>query len=266
MTHSALPGIGHSITIDTLSGVLSLLLSYIPSWQISGLLSIGLLLIVGFGIYLGVYSWKKSNKTQRSYLQLILFCFFVPMVFFVLISLSPKPFFIDRYVAHIAVFFYILLGIITALSWRYGKKLAAVFFGCLSIILMVFGVVQLQQTGNFNFERMQYPMTSSARQLVSCNGNTTVVADDPYTYIDARYYFDGCDLRFNSKQNVDFGGGYAPLRDSLYRVDGSKSINSKVLFHLRWSGAQATFTPDSRYHLVSSTTFNKQVVDCYILN
>jgi hypothetical protein len=188
------------------------------------------------------------------------------MVFYVLVSLLPKPFFIDRYVAHIAIFIYAIIGVIVALGWRYGKRVSAVFFGGLVIILLTMGVMQLQKTGNFNLERMQYPMTAAVRQLIPCNSDTVIVADDPYTYIDARYYFDGCDLRFNAEQNVDFSGGYAALHDSPLRVTNATQLTAPILFHLHWAGGDAMFTPDSHYHIMSSTTLDKQVVDRYVRN
>lgn len=109
-------------------------------------------------------------------------------------------------------------------------------------------------------------MTAAVRQLIPCDSNTVIVADDPYTYIDASYYFDGCNLRFNSEQNVDFSGGYAVLHDSPAHATNATPFDSPVLFHLHWAGAESTFTPSSRYHLMSSVTLDKQVVDRYVLN
>ncbi|MBC7868832.1 glycosyltransferase family 39 protein [Candidatus Saccharibacteria bacterium] len=261
--NSALPGIGGPLTIEKLSGILGLMISYTPSWQIGGVLSLGLLTVIGLGIYLAVFVWKQSAAGQRQNLQLMFYCVGVPLVFYILVSLLPRPFFIDRYMAHVAVFIYALLGIILALGWRHGKRIIATLFGGLVIILLSFGVLRLQDTGNFNFERMQLPMTTELRQSISCTDNTVIVADDPYTYIDSHYYFAECDLRFYSKQPVANRGGYALLGDSSARLASSNGLAASSLIHLRWDSKPALFQPDGRYSLVQSLTYDNQVVDRY---
>lgn len=264
MTHSALPGIGNVLTINGLSGVLGLIMSYLPSWQVGGILSITLLVIVGFGIYLTRFVLKKMPKSNKQWLWLLLICFFFPLGFYIVVSLLPRPFFVPRYMAHVVIFFYALIGVIAALGWRYGKRVHASIFALLSIITLVVGVAQLSGTGNFNFERLQNPSTRSARSVVKCDSSTVVVADDPYIYIESAYYFDGCSLRFYSQNNVDFEGGYAPLHDSYLRIASPTSIHAKNLYVLHWVGS-ALFVPTSGYQLKSSTTFYQQVVDHYEL-
>lgn len=261
--HSALPGIGGPLTIEKLSGILGLMLSYTPSWQIGGLLSLGLLTVVGLGIYLAVFIRKQSAAGQRQNLQLMFFCVSVPLGFYILISLLPRPFFIDRYMAHVAVFIYALLGIIVALGWRSGKRITATLFGGLVIGLLLVGVLRLQDMGNFNFERMQLPMMAELRQSIICNRATSIVADDPYTYIDSHYYFTGCDLRFYAAQPVANKGGYAPLQNSPDRLASSADLSTPTLIRLRWDGQAIMFQPDARYKLVRSATYGKQIVDQY---
>ncbi len=261
--HSVLPGIGSEVTIEKLSGILGLTISFTPSWEIDGLLSIGLLAVVGLSIYLAAFVWKESNFVQRHKLLLMGCLVFVPIGFYTLISLLPNPFFIDRYMAHIVIFIYASLGIIVALGWYYGKRIAAGLLGGLAIILLSFGVLQLQNTGNVNFERMQKPMTIELRQSIACNTDTVIVADDPYSYIDSFYYFKSCDLRFYSQKSVANRGGYAPLHDSSVRLASSNNLTAISLIHLRWDGMPMLFQPDGRYNLIESSTYGKQVVDRY---
>jgi uncharacterized membrane protein len=263
LTHSALPGIGSVLTISGLSGVLSIMLSYVPNWEIGGLLSIALLTILGLGIYICRAIMNKAPELTRRHLSLLLLCFFVPLVFYIVVSLLPKPFFIPRYLAHIAIYFYALLGVLTALGWRYVPRVPVVIFGGLTLLLLILGVFQLNSTGNFNFERMQMPRTTAVREVVDCNDSSVVVADDPYTYIDSVYYYDGCGLQFYSRDPVNFAGGYAPLHDSAVRISDPSSITATTIYHLRWVGDEHQFVPSSSYTLVSSITYDKQVVDRY---
>lgn len=262
-THSALPGIGSPVTLTKLADISGMTISYTPEWQLGGVLSLGIALIVTLVIYLFVVSWSASQRQQRPALLLMASLVVVPLLFFALSSLS-KPIFTDRYMAQVIIYSYALIGIVVALGWRYGRRIAATILMVLSISMLIGGVIQLQQTGNFILERLQHPRTAEIRHTIDCSDQTVIVADDPYTYIDSDYYFSGCDIRFYSKTDVNNMGGYAPLHGSSARIDASTSLTAPILYHLHWEGG-ASFTPDDRYALVQSTTFDKQVVDRYEL-
>lgn len=264
-SNSALPGIGGPLTIEKLSGVLGLLVSFTPSWQIGGVLSIGLLTMVGLGVYIGVSVWKKLNKTTKTRFGLFLSLAGVPLLFYIVVSLLPKPFFIDRYMAHVSLFIYVLLGLLVALGFAHGKRVSAVVLAMLSLVLLGFGVWQLQQSGNVNFERLQKPMTLQLRQSIDC-ADAVVIADDPYTYIDSIYYFDGCDVRFVGQDPAPTRGGYAPLLGSSARITSLATFDRPTLYYLRWEGHEHQFQPDSRYQFVSTETFDKQIVDRFELS
>lgn len=159
---------------------------------------------------------------------------------------------------------YLLIGIAVALGWRYGYKLSAVVLFSVSMVVLVWGNVQLAIAGNFNYERMQRPQTFKVRQIVDCN-KSVVIADDAYTYINNLYYFEGCDMRFYSPYPIRYEGGYAWLANSNSRLASSKDLAAENIVHLYWSDHDKTFVPDGRYQLVSSVTYDKQVTDTYRL-
>jgi mannosyltransferase len=264
LTHSALPGIGGSITLTKLADISGLLLLFTPEWQLTSIVSFAILAVIVLMTCLLVSSMRALPKAERLNLWFVIFLVVVPLLFFTLTSLA-KPIFVDRYMAHVAIYFYMLIGVTVALGWRYGRRLAAGSLAAISLVLLFFGVFQLQQTGNFIFERLQHPQTMQLRSDITCNRNTTIVADDPYTYIDTNYYFGGCDLRFFSEQPVVKQGGYAPLFDSTARVTSSNEISSQNLIHLGWNGATPAFKVDARYTHVRSATYEQQVVDYYTL-
>ena len=242
-----------------------MVISYVPGWEIGGLLSLGLLLVVGLGLYLSHFVWVEAGERERSGLGLLICLVLVPLAFYTLVSLLPRPFFIDRYLAHVVIFLYGLIGVVVALAWRAGKPRLAAVFGGLVLILLGLGVMQLSATGNFNFERMQDPQTAELRRSITCNPTTTVVADDAYSYIDSVYYFDHCDLRFYAPQPLANRGGYAPLSSSSARLQASTDLSSPSLIRLRFDGQPIQFQPDGRYKLVSSAKFDKQIVDRFEL-
>lgn len=260
--HSALPGVGNELTLTKLVSVLSVLTIYTPEWQIGGWYS---LLLVGGLILFGVllHSLLKE-KVYRSGLLFIATLVVVPLVFYALSSLPPRqPIFIERYMAHVAVYVYIIIAVIAVLGLASSKKKQAWAFVAVLAITSITGLVRLQSTGNLNLERMQLPQTRQLRAEIPCDTNTTIVADDPYTYIDSIYYFDNCNLVFYSKDPLEFKGGYAPLHDSTKRINSPSAVMTQRLVHLHWLGAQPSFTPDPVYHQVSEQTYEKQVVTIY---
>jgi mannosyltransferase len=262
--HSVLPGIGNVITLSRLGDIIGMILVYTPEWKVTGLVSLGLMTILIVSIYLLIVAHRTLPSNQRLSLLFIIVLVTVPVLFFAISSLG-KPIFINRYMAHVVIYSYSLIGLAVALGWRFGKRIHASLLAILSIVLLVSGVVQLQQTGNFVFERMQYPRTADMRAAVTCDDSTTIVADDPYTYIDSAYYFGDCDLRFFAINTVEKRGGYAPLHNSSARVSSSDGLRTVSLIHLRWDGATPSFVPDGRYVLVNTATYDKQVIDEYRL-
>lgn len=260
---SALPGIGYELTFEKIGYALSMVISYTPESQITGWLTLGLLFVLITSIYLMAVAHRKMPPAQRTYIWLVVVLAVVPISFFALLSLIGNPVFINRYLAPIAIYYYMFISVAIALGWRYGKRITSLLLAAVSLFMLLGGVIQLQSFGNFNFERWQQPRTAEARESISCGEDTVVVADDPYTYIDSHYYFSDCDLRFYRDYAVSNAGGYAPLHGSPTRVASSTELASKELVHLTWKGSQASFVPDERYQLVQSTTYDKQVIDQY---
>lgn len=260
MIHSALPGIGSELTFTKLANTFGIMTVYTPEWQLGGWLT--LVLTAGMILFGIVYVRLWRKKEYRNGLLLLSLLVIVPLGFYALTSLPPKqPIFIERYMAHIAVYFYCLVAMVVVLGWTGNSRKYAGALGAVVILISALGVARLDMAGNLNWERMQHPMTKQMRADTTCNAGTVVVADDPYTYIDSEFYFRDCQLKFYSKENVGFQGGYAPLHDSDKRIASPSDVTTSRLVHLHWQ--EAAFEPGDAYHLVSTQTYDKQIVDVY---
>lgn len=265
LTNSALPGIGSSITLTRFADITSMLLLYLPEWELTGWLSliIAVYLVLVVVVAAKVFKRLSPNSWQ---LRLLLVMATVPLGFFVLWALSPEPSFINRYLSHVSIYIYLFIAVVSILFLQQTHSYRSYLFILAGIGIFAFGTLQLQETGNLNFERMQQAKTTEIRQTVNCN-NATVVAEDPYTYIDVAYYFKDCDLRFYSENPVQKKGGYAPLYDSQARIDTSADLGSRTLYHLHWGNkTDSSFVTDTRYQQVSTETFDKQILDTYVLS
>lgn len=265
MSHSALPGIGVSLNLTHIGEVASMLLIYTPEWSVGSLAAVGILVLIGTLIYLTDRVRHRLSGTDRQHLTLMICLACVPFAFFVFASLPlSQPFFVPRYLAHVSIYIYAFIGVIAALGWRYGYRLAAGVLFLTGLTLLVWGQGQLALAGNFNYERMQRPQTSKVRQVVDCY-KSVVIADDAYTYINAKYYFERCDLRFYSKWPMWYQGGYAWLANNGKRVASPAEIKDTRIVHLYWNDSPKTFHIDGRYKLVASEKYDQQITDTYEL-
>ena len=265
LTHSALPGIGQTLNLTHIGEVMGMLLIYTPEWSVAGWSALGIIVVLGLTVYLLDRVRHAMSTASRRSLSFLLCLALTPAVFFIIISLPMSvPFFVSRYLAHVALFIYALLGVAVALGWQYGYRKAATTLSIVLLCMLGWGVNQLALAGNFNFERMQRPQTTKVRQLVDCQ-KSVVIADDAYTYINDQYYFDGCDMSFYSPDPIWYAGGYAWLSGSDARLASPADLNAQRIVHLYWNDSDKTFQPDSRYTLVSSAIYDQQVTDTYEL-
>lgn len=273
LLHSALPGMGNEMTITQIANIASMFTLYLPEWMLGGWGSALLIgLVVGLTL-VAVPVYKALGKEEKSNFMLVVCLSVVPVIFYGLISLPPRdPVFIVRYMAHSAIFVYMLIGMVIALALikkrTYKKETIKILIvGLVVLMTLFYGTATLHKSGNFNQERQQQPLTVSVREVANCNNEQTVViADDPYTYIDSAYYFEDCDLRFFAKKDVDYKGGYAMLHGSQKRIANAEDLTTKVIVHLGWNGNDAQFAPTSNYVKESVHTFDKQVVTIYRLS
>lgn len=268
--NSALPGIGSQVTLTQFGNIFSTLFVYTPEWVVNGWVSLLLIAMIGFVSYLGVRVYRQLGNKQRQSFGLILALVGVPLLFFALSSLPPRePIFVVRYLAHIAIFIYILIGVVIGGAWtlqNVSRRWVVIVATIVTAATMLYGVVALALAGNFNVERQQLPQTQQVRSAAACDARTVVVADDPYTYIDSVFYFEDCAFFYYADQAPAYRGGYAPLSATDRRLSDSKKVDAQRLVHLRWVGQPSSFTVDDRYTLQSSQTFGKQIVDEYSLN
>lgn len=272
MTNSALPGIGAPVTLTKYVDMTTVLLLFTPEWQLNAWLSLLLLAVVVAFVSIAYKTYRLLRQNERSNYWLLVSLALVPIAFYTLISLPPlTPIFVNRYLAHVSLFIYLLVGVTLAVALvrrsQFSQRMRrlAVLTYAWTIVILLFGVSSLAVTGNFIFERLQSPQTQQIRADIDC-GNAVVVADDPYTYIDARFYFTDCDFRFFSQDPVRKVGGYAPLHDSTARVASPEDLTAPYVIRLGWDGAEASFAPDGRYVLVDSRVYDKQLVEVYALS
>ncbi len=265
---SALPPYMTRVTLTELTNILTMFVTFRPSWGTNLLITLGLLFLSGLFLWVSWGVWRRVSPRYRSGLVLLLLCFVTAIIFYAIISLPPNPpRFMERYMMHVGIFFYALIGVTTVLAWRYGDRLQSMLFAGLYAGMIISGVVSLALTGNYNFQRLQAVQAQSIQREYGC-ADTTYVTAGPFGYIDMRYEFEHCDLRFYYGDDTYFTGGYAPVNGSHDRISSSETLTAQRIIFSYYDDSIALemLNPDARYHLVAEKSIDKTHLKIYERN
>ena len=264
-TNSVLSGVGSAVTLTTLLDMTTLFLLYTPEGEVTGWMSLGLVALFVLLVPLLVRGWKRIESAKRPFMVLYLLLAGLPMLIFALLSLSDNPIFLPRYMAHVAVWVYLSLGVLIA----YGvsatqKKGRAVLVAAVTVLVLASGVAVLAERGNFVFDRWHKPVGREIAASLACDDQTTVVMDGPQEFIDLLFYLDQCDTRFAASYNPEYRGGFAILHNSKQRVASSNELSSRSVVVIRWED-RVYLEMDDRYEFVEMRAYDKYRVNVYRL-
>ena len=215
-TNGALAQISEPMTVNNLLGIFSFNLLYKPIWQLDQIFG---LLILGFIVLFGVLLAKVLVKKQKNANYLI-FLAAGPLVLEILICLI-KPMYVERYLVYSAPF---LIALIAYLVFETKSKLRYVSLAYL-FGLVIFGIINLAQVGNFNFQRMQKPDIKEISEDLRESGKNKVapiLTDSPYEAIELSYYLND-ELYFFAPYDT-LAGGYAPLNKSKFQIKNTEEL------------------------------------------
>ncbi len=215
MTNGALAPISQQLTVENMVGIVSFWFFSQPSWLLNGLSSLAIVAIIGVVIYLIVNAYKSTSSKQKPYLMLLSFYAGIPMLTIALISLL-RPMYVERYLAHVAIGFALLLGASIWILWQKKPRLAAQLSAGL-LAASFLGTLYLAGAGNYNYQRLHVPQIREVANSIACAKESPILAADPYVAIELSYYMPDCDVYFYS-DTADLRGGYAPMAHSSLRV------------------------------------------------
>lgn len=215
--NGALAPISQAMTLENLMGIISFNFVYQPVWQLTAVVSLLILFVLVVGSYISVRAFKTVDKKRRPYLVLLALYVAVPIAVLTVVSLA-RPMYVERYLAHIAIGGVLFIGVAAAITMAKASRVAKTAIVLLPIIMLV-GLANVAQVGNYNFQRLQKPMIGQvAAELTSCKGGAMILAADPYVATELAYYVPNCQIHFYS-DTADLRGGYAPFAYSDLRVE-----------------------------------------------
>ncbi|MEO5950490.1 MAG: glycosyltransferase family 39 protein [Candidatus Saccharimonadales bacterium] len=241
ITNGALAPISQPLTVDNLIGIVSFQFLYQPAWQLTALWSLVFVVLTVALIVLTVRAIKYIKKSDVQSIMLLLMYFMVPIIILTLVSLV-RAMYVERYLAHVVLGLILLVGVIVSFAIKDNVRTTKLLASAV-LVIMLAGVTQLIQVGNYNFQRLQQPQVKQAVSTISCKDGQIVLAADPYTAIEISYYLpSSCDLRFYS-ETASLSGGYAPLSNSPKRVENpSTELKGETnVIYVYYEGVQLNF-------------------------
>lgn len=213
---ATLSSVTHKLGLENLYGIVTFLFLYQPAWNMHLATLLAVTFILSAIVYLGVMAYKKSSGSERRYLMLLGMYFAVPVLVLIVVT-HISPIYLERYVAHIAIGAYAGIGVLAALGWQRGGKVAKAAVAGLLVVLLI-GCTSLATFGNYNFQRVHTPSVKHiATLLTDCQSGAVIFADGPQVAMEFMYYIKDCPIYFFN-ETLEMGGGFAMLSGSPLRV------------------------------------------------
>ena len=261
--NSALPGIGQEINLETLANTTSNLLLFQPASQTQTLLTILVIILLVSLIFMITRLGERGSLKTRKNLIFIGFLTIIPFLILMVLNATSSPFYVSRYLAHFAIFYYLAIGFIVVSSYKILPKFS-LLIGVAALAISLIGVINLAKAGNLNFERDQKPAIVTALSNFKCNNDTTFVAQDEYTYLDSWFYLQDCNLKFLRDGEVPERGGYAPLRNSSAQIRNINEVSTPNLIFISWKDTDnSEIFKNSRFLLSQKDIYQKHLIESY---
>lgn len=256
-----LSGVTHELGFENLLGIVSYLFLYQPPWNIKGVSVVIAFFIMAAIVYLATCGYRNATKRERRYLVLLGAYFIVPVLILVVVT-RFVPIYLERYVAHIAIGAYAVIGVLAGLSLRSNTKWSwAVIGGLLSVL--IYGCVSMMtQFGNYNFQRIHTPSVKHAAGLLTdCKNEAIIFADGPQIAMELGYYIKDCPIYFFN-ETLELGGGFAMISNSPLRVANASELpKASEVLHVYYNEPKNTLP--ASFHRESVTTKEKLSVAVY---
>ncbi len=257
---SALSGISKRVTGEQITNIFSFMFTYQPHWALQPWGYACIYALMAFCLYVVIRAFMRAGQL-RPYLWLLLLYFAVPIIVLAIGSIPPlRPLFLVRYTSHFIIAAPLLLAASLVIAFRPRIKYAVLCTLALTGVLIV-GIYNLNQQGNYNFDTLSRPQTRQAVDaLGNCEPGSVVMAGSPMVYFELLYYRPNCDVRFYSTHAIGSGGGYASIYQSPKQYYEGEPINATTVYAI-YAGQHPELPSD--FAKMSSQSFKEYRLDIY---
>lgn len=180
------------ISIDTLTSTVTTAIVYRSAALTTDWLAVLVSIYIGLSAYVIVQVHRQASVEMRVHLRLIFLCAVIPILGLILLSMPPlQSSYVYRYVICGIFMAAIISGICFALvRFSSHSVLKKTGLYCLSIIVLMSGVIAVKQAGNRSLDTGVKNMVAQAVERIhrQSEPGTPIVSRSPYTYYTASLY------------------------------------------------------------------------------
>ena len=214
--NGALAAISERLNLTNMMGIVSFNFIYRPVWQTDQILGLVLMIFV-IALIVVLVRLRFRDAEKRDGFIFLAFLAIAPIILEFIICLVA-PMYVERYLVYSAPFL-IMLIVIICLNSEWKKILIAYTGG-----VLILGLVNLWQVGNYNFQRLQKPdIKKISMEISEHNKDTVIMADSPYEAIELGYYLDEESYFYAPYEKLS--GGYAVLDGSEKQIRNEEDLN-----------------------------------------
>lgn len=267
LSGAASAGIAEHMMLPQFAAILSFSLFYVASWQLNPWSLLALIGVFSILVLLVRRGWRITEARQG--LQLLLCVLLVPIALLTLLSLPPlPPMFVERYVVPFIMVGYLLAGVSIGLVYtqKLLKRWLAGLYALIMLLALGFGVANLAQAGNFNYQRLLKPAAKQIMATIPSCQNRLIIADDPLLYFELQHYNPGnCPVALYSQHPIKNYGGYAPIYQRFMPARHNQLFRQASLVHV-YTGNQPLLKIHARYARLDTTVIGNYRIREYQRN
>jgi mannosyltransferase len=266
LQNSALPPYMTQLDVTAFVNVLVLVMSYTPIWNGDIISLAGTIVFVPFFAWVLIRVRKGADIKMRRKITFFIIMILSALVFYWLSSVPPNPpRFTDRYMLHVSVFFYALVGLTVALAYRFKLRRQAIALAVVALGLFGYGLSSLYTLGNYNLQRLQPTYSKIVRSDIGCDSDTTIMTSGAYGYIDMWYAFQDCDFRYYQPAELTYIGGYAPMNalNTSKRVKQISDVSAQRIAFIYYDDSTEFPSSYDGYELDKTLNYNGVHVEIY---
>jgi len=229
-------------------------------------LAFGLIVVAVFLIVLAHKVYKSFNKTDRQSFRLIMALAFVPIVVLFLISVPIRSTFIDRYLITSTIGIALFIGVTLSYGYRYIRIRWRYILTIFIAILMIIGITNVYNLGNYNKNTNDSNQTRQIVQAVETKSKIgqPIIAATPYFFYEVVFYeTNNFPVYYISPNDYKFGS-----LDMLKYSDDHKITNisvfakqNPIIWYVGWVGDGDLKAPYPNWQEIQSITINDLISD-----
>jgi len=256
------------VTPSTITNFFSNMFYYQDVGDTKGWLALILMVILVAFMILAVKVYRQLNSAQQQAYRLIISIAFLPIVITLFASMPPfRSAFVDRYLIPSIIGISIFIGATLVFGLQRLKRKWQIIIIMILAGLMMFGITNVWQLGNFNKNINQSNIARQAIKLITDNSEVgqPIVAESPFLFFEVTYYStDNHPVFFIEEEKYNKMGSLDMLKyndDHKIKNELEFSRNNPVIWYITYQSPNDFIPPILNCNVSSRLFLNDPITN-----